>query len=166
MVCLKCDHRRPRVLNASNSSLQPQGEDKNHHKNNKLNFAGDRSNSNEESPMASQRRNRNKDSHMWRFVEDGIENHKCLNNSNDPSLFIDFPIAGGRKTDMSEAQRRGAYKNESLNQRRSHLLQSETDDEFCSADNLSTDDEFCSDDNPSTDDEEMAEWFGKGKNER
>ncbi|KAJ1418392.1 Zinc finger, RanBP2-type [Sesbania bispinosa] len=155
MVCLKCDHRRPRVSNTSNSSHQPQGEDQNHHKNSKLTFMGHQGDNSEESPMVSERKNRKRDSHMWRFVEDRTEKHKSLTKSNDPSQFIDFPIAGGRsKTDWSEAQRREECENESLNHCRKHLWQSETDDEFCSADNQSTDDE------------EMAEWFGNVKNER
>nr|KYP35835.1 hypothetical protein KK1_043105 [Cajanus cajan] len=134
MVCLKCDHRRP---------------------------IGDRS---YETPMIFGRKNRNRDSHMWRFVEDRNENHECLNKSNDPSDFVDFPIVGG-KTQLTEVQRREAYKTELPNQFRRPSWQSETDDEFCS-DSLSTDDEFCSDNNQSTDDEEMDEWFGKGKIER
>lgn len=95
---------------------------------------------------------------MWRFVEDGNKNDACLNNSNDPSEFIDFPIAGG-KSGKSGAQSGESYNNESHNQRKKHLLQSETDDESCSSDNISSD-------NLSTGDEEMAEWFGKGKHEK
>jgi hypothetical protein len=147
MVCLKCDHRRPKVLNASNDSLQPQGED------GKMNIAGYRfDDSNKESSMASERKIRKRDSHKWRFV-DGIENHKYLENSNDTSEVLDFPITGG-KTGMFQTQRGEANKNESPDPCRKHSWQSETDDEFSSSDNLSTDDE------------EMAEWFGKGKNIR
>jgi len=153
MVCLKCDHRRPKVSNASNSSLQSQREDRNHYEKSRPAFAGYRFDSNKESPMVSERKSRNRDSHKWRFVEEGIENHKYLENSNDNSEYLDFPIAGG-KTGMSEAQKGEAYKNESPNQSKRHSWQSETDDEFCSSDN------------PSTDDEDMAEWFGKGKNAR
>lgn len=151
MVCLKCDHRRPKTSNASNSSLQPHGEYKNHHENSKPTFAGYRFDSNKELPMASERKSRNRDSHIWRFVEDGIENHKYLENSNETSEILDFPIAGG-KTGMPKAQRGEACKNELPNQCRKHSWQSDTDDEFSSSDNLSSDDE------------EMAEWFGKGKN--
>lgn len=150
MVCLKCDHRRPRVLNASNSSVQPQQDDKDYHKNNQLSFVGHQGDSSDKSSMVSVRKNRNRDSHRWRFVEDRIEDQKYLNTSNDPSQFIDFPIAGG-KTELPEAQRREEeeYKKELRNR-----WQSETDDELWSSDNQSSDDE------------EMAEWFGKGKNER
>ncbi|KAJ1425355.1 Zinc finger, RanBP2-type [Sesbania bispinosa] len=51
MVCLKCDHRRPRVSNTSNSSHQPQGEDQNHHKNSKLTFMEHQGDNSEESPV-------------------------------------------------------------------------------------------------------------------
>ncbi|KAK2399591.1 zinc finger protein VAR3, chloroplastic [Trifolium repens] len=147
MVCLKCDHRRPKVSNASNDSLQPQGED------GKMNIAGYRfDDSNKESSMASERKIRKRDSHKWRFV-DGIENHKYLENSNDTSEVLDFPITGG-KTGMFQTQRGEANKNELPDPCRKHSWQIETDDEFSSSDNLSTDDE------------EMAEWFGKGKNIR
>lgn len=144
MVCLKCDHRRPKVSNASNSSLQSQREDRNHCEKSRPAFAGYRFDSNKESPMTLERKSRNRDSHKWRFVEEGIENHKYLENSNDNSEYLDFPIAGG-KTSMSEPQRAEVYKNESPNQSKRHAWQSETDDEFCSSDN------------PSTDDDEMAE---------
>ncbi|XP_061354772.1 uncharacterized protein LOC133299329 [Gastrolobium bilobum] len=153
MVCLKCDHRRPRVSNASNSSLQPQRQDEDRQKN-RFTFVGHQGDSSDKSPMVSERKNWDRDSHMWRFVEDGVENHKCLNKSNDPSQVIDFPIAGG-KTNLSEAQRREAFKNE--------LGQSETDNELWQSE---SDDELCSADNQSTDDEEMAEWFGNGRTER
>ncbi|KAI5394545.1 zinc finger protein VAR3, chloroplastic [Lathyrus oleraceus] len=145
MVCLKCDHRRPKVSNTSNSSLQPQGEDS------RLTFAGYRFDSNKESPMALERKSSNRDSQKWRFVEDGNEHHMYLENSNDTSEMLAFPIAGG-KTVMSKIEKGEDYKNESPNQCKKHLWQSETDDEFCSSDNQSSDDD------------EMAEWFGKGKN--
>ncbi|TKY69247.1 Zinc finger protein VAR3 [Spatholobus suberectus] len=164
MVCLKCDHRRPIVSKASNSSLQPRQEDIHHYKNSKFAFVAHQGDRSDETPMVFERKNRNRDSHMWRFVEDRNENHS-LNKSNDPSGFIDFPIVGG-KTHLSGVQRREAYKTELPNQCRRPSWQSETDDEFCSSDNLSTDDEFCSANNQSTDDEEMDEWFGKGKIER
>lgn len=147
MVCLKCDHRRPKVSNTSNSSLQPQGEDS------RLTFAGYRFDSNKESPMALERKSSNRDSQKWRFVEDGNEHHMYLENSNDTSEMLAFPIAGG-KTGMSKIERGEDYKNESPNQCKKHFWQSETDDEFCSSDNQSSDDD------------EMAEWFGKGKNAR
>ena len=140
MVCLKCDHRR-----AKTSSPQPK-QDKDHHKNAKLTLVGDQVGCSDKSSMVSERKNRIRDSRTWRFVEDRIENHKRLNTANDPSQFVDFPIAGC-KTDLSEAQRREAYKSELLDQ-------SETNDDLWSADNLSTDDE------------EISEWFGSGKNER
>ncbi|CAJ1932644.1 unnamed protein product [Sphenostylis stenocarpa] len=165
MVCLKCDHRRPIVSRSSNSSLQPQQEDINNHKIGKFAFGthqGDRSG---ETPMVFERKNKNSDSHTWRFVEDRSENHKRLNKSNNPSEFIDFRIVGG-KTHLSGVQRREADKTELPNQCRRPPWESETDDEFCSSDNLSTDDEFCSANNQSADDEEMDEWFGKGKIER
>lgn len=156
MACLKCDHRRPKMSNASNTPQQEQ-EVKNNHKNRK--FVEDRRDSSDESPTMSERKNRNRE---WRFVEDGTENHKCLNSSNYPVQILDFPIAGG-KSELSEPLRREEYKNKALKESKMHLWQSESDDEFCSAHNLSTDDEFCSADNLSTDDEEMAEWFGNNK---
>uniref|UniRef100_A0A0R0HRU5 RanBP2-type domain-containing protein n=1 Tax=Glycine max TaxID=3847 RepID=A0A0R0HRU5_SOYBN len=84
----------------------------------------------------------------------------CLNKSNNPSEFIDFPIVGG-KTHLTKVQRREAYKTELPNQCKRPSWQSETDDKFCSSNNLSTDNEFCSVNNQSTNDEEMDEWFGK-----
>ncbi|KAL9324907.1 hypothetical protein ACSQ67_005552 [Phaseolus vulgaris] len=162
MVCLKCDHRRLIVSRASNSSLQPQQEDINHHKIGKFGFGAYQGERSGETHMGFERKKRNKDSHMWRFVEDKSENHKTLNKSNDP---IDFPIVGG-KTHLAEVQRREAYKSELPNEWRKPPWQSETDDEFCSSDNQDTDDEFCSANNQSADDEEMDEWFGKGKIER
>lgn len=144
------------MSNASNTPQQEQ-EVKNNHKNRK--FVEDRRDSSDESPTMSERKNRNRER---RFVEDGTENHKCLNSSNYPVQILDFPIAGG-KSELSEPLRREEYKNKALKESKMHLWQSESDDEFCSAHNLSTDDEFCSADNLSTDDEEMAEWFGNNK---
>ncbi|XP_027342621.1 zinc finger protein VAR3, chloroplastic-like isoform X2 [Abrus precatorius] len=165
MVCLKCDHRRPIVSKASNSSLQPQQEDEDHHKNSKFTFVVHQDDSRDKSPMVFERMNKKRDSPMWRFVEERNENSKFLSKSNDPSQFVDFRITGG-KTELSEAQKREAYKKELPNRCTRPLWQGETDDEFCSSDNHSTDDEFCSADNQNTDDEEMEEWFGKGKIER
>lgn len=147
MVCLKCDHRRPKVSNTSNSSLQSQGEDS------RLTFAGYRFDSNNESPTVSDRKSRNRDSQKWRFVDDGIEHNSNLENSNDTSEVLAFPIAGG-KTGMSKTERGEAYKNEPPSQCKKHLWQSEINDDFSSSDD------------PSSDDEEMAEWFGKSKNAR
>lgn len=165
MVCLKCDHRRPIVSKPSNSSLPPQQEDRDHYKNSKFAFVAHQDDRSDETPMISERKNRSRDSRMWRFIEDRNEKHKCLTKSNDPSEFIDFPIAGG-KTHLSEVQRREAYNTELPNQCTTPSWQSETDNEFCSSDNLSTDDEFSSANNQSTDDEEMDDWFGKTKIER
>jgi len=168
MVCLKCDHRRPIVSRASNSSLQPQQEDINHHKVGKFGFGSHKGDRSGETPMVFERKKSSRDSHMWRFVEDKSENHKTLNKSNDASEFIDFPIIGG-KTHLSEVQRREAYKTELPNEWRRPPWQSESDDdddEFCSSDNQDSDHEFCSANNQSADDEEMDEWFGKGKIER
>jgi len=165
MVCLKCDHRRPIVSRASNSSLQPQQEDINHHKIGKYSFGANQGDRSGETRKVFERKNRNRESSVWRFVEDKSENHKLLNKSNDPSEFIDFPIVGG-KTQLSEVQRREEHKTELSNQWRRPPWQSDTDDEFCSSDNHSTADEFCSTNDQSADDEEMDEWFGKGKIER
>ncbi|KAK7273901.1 hypothetical protein RIF29_14968 [Crotalaria pallida] len=150
MVCLKCDHRRPRVLKISNSSVQPQQEDKDYPKHSRMTFVRHHGDSNDKSSVVSGRKNRSRDSPMWRFTDDRVEDRNYLNTSNDPSEFIDFTIAGG-KTELAEAQRREACKNELLDR-----WQSETDDELMG-----------SSDNQSTDDEEIAEWFGNGnKNER
>lgn len=165
MVCLKCDHRRPIASKASNSSLPPQQEDIDHYKNSKFAFVAHQGDRSDETPMVFERKNRNGDSHLWSFVEDRNEKRKYLNKSNDPSDFIDFPIVGG-KTHLSEVQSREAYKTELPNQCERPSRQSETDDEFCSSDDMSNDDEFCSANNQSTDDDEMDEWFGKGKIER
>ncbi|KAH1260663.1 Zinc finger protein VAR3, chloroplastic [Glycine max] len=160
MVCLKCDHRRPIMSKASSFSFEPQPEDLDHYKNSKFSFVARQGDRIDETPMVFERKNRNRDSPKWRFVEDRNENNKCLNKSNDSSEFIDFPIVGG-KTHLTKVQRREAYKTELPNQCRRPSWQSETENEFCSSDNLSTDDEFCSVNNQSTDDEEMDEWFGK-----
>ena len=160
MVCLKCDHRRPIVSKASSFSFEPQPEDLDHYKNSKFSFVARQGDRIDETPMVFERKNRNRDSPKWRFVEDRNENNKCLNKSNDSSEFIDFPIVGG-KTHLTKVQRREAYKTELPNQCRRTSWQSETNDRFCSSNNLSTDDEFCSVNNKSIDDEEMDEWFGK-----
>ncbi|KAE9605296.1 putative Zinc finger, RanBP2-type [Lupinus albus] len=149
MVCLKCDHRRPKVLNASNSSDQPQHEDKDYPKNSRMTFVRRLGDSSDKSSMFSGRKNRNKDSPMWRFGEDRVEDRNYLNTSNGHSQSIDFSIAGGKAKLPEPRKREAAAKNELLNR-----WESESDDELGSSDINSTDDE------------DMSEWFGNGKNER
>ncbi|KAK7308676.1 hypothetical protein VNO77_42296 [Canavalia gladiata] len=152
MICLKCDHRRSIVSKASNSSPQPLREDKDYYKNRKFTFLRHQDDNSDKFPMPFEGKNRKRDPHMWRFVEERNENRKFLSKSNDPSQ-LDFPIAGGN-TELSEAQRREACTNGLPNRSRQPLWHSGTDDELCSVDERSSDDD------------EMDEWFGKGKIEK
>lgn len=78
MVCLKCDHKRPKVPNASGTCT---GE-----------FEG--------SIGKSTRRDRkqSKDSDRWRFVHEYNEDEECLDSRTENSKFTDFPITRSRTT--------------------------------------------------------------------
>lgn len=155
MVCLKCDHRRPKAANASDSFLQSQIEDLDCQNNrSKSIFSTNQGNINDQTSVVPERENRNRSSGMWRFVDDSNENHQCSYSWNDTSQYNDFPIAGGKSDLSKSSQNIQAWKKDMLNRNKSSLETTESEDEFWSDDNQS---------NFTDDDEEMAEWFGKGK---
>ena len=160
MVCLKCDHRRPKASNASESSAQPHAEDKDHHNSSKLNFVRQYGDFNDQSYMMLDRKNKNRDSDTRRFVENVSEKDNQLSSWNDSS-FMNFPIAGG-KTELSKSAKSQEERKKGMLERSKSCMETiESDGEFWSTNNQNAKEIF-----DITDDEEMAEWFGSGKNER
>ena len=159
MVCLKCDYRRPKVLNTSDASAQPPHDTGGYHNKSGMRFVKVKTEINDQ-PSVGQNRHRDRCSNMWRFVEDNSEVYDGSSSWNEDSGFVDFPIAGG-KSDLSQnAQRREKWKSEMLERSKSTVRTRPELDEF-----RSTGFPRMLDFTESTDDEEMAEWFGQVKTE-
>ncbi|KAF7827572.1 zinc finger protein VAR3, chloroplastic [Senna tora] len=159
MVCLKCDHRRPKAASVSDSSVQQQIDDKDHDKNGKSNFLRNQGNNiNDQISFITERKNRKQGSSMWRFVEDRNENHQCSYSWSDTSQFNNFPISGGKSELSKSSQKIEEWKKDGLRRNKS-LETTESEDEFWSDDNQSIKETYFTD-------EDMEEWFGVGKGER
>ena len=159
MVCLKCDYRRPKVLNTSDTSAQPPHDNGGYNSKSGKSFVKVKTENNDH-PSVGQNGSRDRGSNTWRFVQDNSEDYARSSSWNEDSGFVDFPITGG-KSDLSQnAQRRESWKLEMLERSKGTTIPRPEDDEFrstCFPRSL----EFLE----STDDEEMAEWFGHRKTE-
>jgi hypothetical protein len=159
MVCLKCDYRRPKALNTSDTSAQPPHDNEGYNSKSGKSFVKVKTENNDH-PSVGQNGSRDRGSNTWRFVQDNSEDYARSSSWNEDSGFVDFPITGG-KSDLSQnAQRRESWKSEMLERSKGTTIPRPEDDEFrstCFPRSL----EFPE----STDDEEMAEWFGHRKTE-
>lgn len=153
MVCLKCDHKRPR------SSAEPVHEDGGYHNSNRVSFVGGDANIVNNGSCAGQCRGvQNRSANRWRFVVEENDDCSHSNSLDKASRFVDFPIAGG-KTELSQnPQKRDRWRLRMLEKSKGATTDLASDDEVRSA-SIERRAQF----SDSTDDEEMAEWFGNGK---
>lgn len=164
MICLKCDHRRPKASNASESPHGCQTENPDYRKSNQLNFGREQGKINDQTITITERNNRRKGSGEWRFVEDRDENDQQSYSRNNTSHYDNFPIAGGTSELSKSPQKIEAWKKEMLKMSKSSLeMAPNSEDELWPSDDQISKGTFFTDDD---DDGEMEEWFGVGKNER
>lgn len=158
MVCLKCDHKRPKAAHSSEASAEPVREDGGYPNNNSMNFVGGDSDVNDQSYAGQCRQSQDRGVGMWRFVDEGDDDGSHSKSWNEASGFVDFPIAGG-KTELSRnLQKRDKWKLKMLERSKGGMRDMANDDGSRSASiprSLELSD--C------TDDEEMSDWFGDGK---
>lgn len=131
MLCLKCDHKRPKVPNASGTSTDE--------------FEG--------SIGKSTRRDRkqSKDSDRWRFVHEDNEDEHCLDSRTENSKFIDFPITRKTTWSLNTGKCESTLEIEAKNKSLSTVMQN--DESKCSDSQRKLELLECSND------EEMAGWF-------
>lgn len=159
MVCLKCDHRRPKAANSSDSSVQPQIEEKGRNIR-KMGFVRNQGNIDDQtSVMITRRKNRKEGFGMRRFVEDRNESHQSAYSWNDTSQFDSFPISGGKSELSKSSKKREAWKKEMMKRNKSSLETTESEEDGFWSDSDQSDKET----SYFTDDQEMEEWFGVGK---
>lgn len=157
MVCLKCDHRRPKTANSSETSSEPLLANGGHNGNNRLRLSGCGSGVYTPPSVQQHRQSQNRRADVWRFEED--EKEECIhsNSGNEDSRFVDFPIAGG-KSDLSQSEEEKARWKFEMLERSKGTFKAKNEDEFGSVRihrSLEPPE--------STDDEDMAGWFGHGK---
>lgn len=102
-ICLNCDHRRPKALNVSEFSVQPED--------GKGKFVGGE---NVDSPYSLKRQGPYLKE--WRFVDadEEVEVHEQLNSEGGASKFMDFPIAGGKSDLSRDVQRMEEWKSKMM----------------------------------------------------
>lgn len=140
MVCLKCDHRRPKASNSRGSCAQA------------VNDNGD--NRLSRPYFGEERRSGDASTDRWNFVQAESENEISSNSMNEPRLF-DFPIAGGKSSVSQNLQKQASWKQEMAERSKNAIRAKENADDFKSA-IMQRRSEFLE----PTDDEDMAEWFG------
>lgn len=145
MVCLKCDHKRPKALNPPPQRSQSAS--------NYMNRSSTR-------PYFGQERRlyRDEGDDELKFVDN---EEYCLNSSSaSPGLVVDFPIIGGRSELSQDAEKQERWKREMAEQNKSAAKARENADTFKSSFvQISNNNLFQSTDN----NEEMADWFGSRK---
>lgn len=158
MVCLKCDHRRPKAVNTRSKISTPLDHDSRAYPNHRrLRFVDGGHNGNVDKSMQLDSRNQRRGVDRFRFVEEEREDEHS-NVRTKGSGFIDFPIVGGKSSLSQDSQNRERWKQEMLEKRKTSARNGESDEESMCADTqrrfkfLET-----------TDDEDMAEWFGHTK---
>lgn len=158
MVCLNCDHKRPKASTAS-ATPHPQPENEDYRSKNGFNFVSNTDDIDDQELDITYRHRENKGSNKWRFVEQDDEGKDRLHNG---SGFVDFPILGGRSEFSRDAEKREKWKLQMLEKsndgRADHDSVADYDDNFSSMQRRSY---FLASDDES--DEEIAEWFGRKK---
>lgn len=150
MVCLKCDHRRLKSSNASNTSAQSQHGNGGYQNHGGLKAINDKNELNYHNQVGQDRQSQNIGADMWRFVEEESEDYDQSN-----SRFVDFPIAGGKSELSRNPKSREKWKLEILERKRGTASTTREND-----DSSATFSQRRSDFLESTDDEDMAGWFG------
>lgn len=161
MVCLKCDHRRPKAASSSETS-ENQLENVGHREDSRLRFVkDDHTNVNIQTSPRQHRHKQYNSTNMGRSWEEDSEDISYPNLRNEDSGFVDFPIAGG-KSDLSQNEgKRDRWKSEMLERSKGTFKAEKEDNELRTA-SIQRRFEFPK----SAADEEMAEWFGSGKLEK
>ncbi|XP_024028778.1 uncharacterized protein LOC112093808 [Morus notabilis] len=156
MVCLKCDHRRPKAANSSESS-ENQLENVGYRENSRVSsFHSDHTDVNIQTSSWRHGQIQNSSANIRRSVEES-EEHSYPNSMNEASDFVDFPIAGGLSDLSRDAEKREKWKLEMID-RSKGVFKAKSDAQPTS---ISTQRRL---ELPKyADDEEMAEWFGPGK---
>ncbi|ESR59731.1 hypothetical protein CICLE_v10017258mg [Citrus x clementina] len=72
MVCLKCNHKRPKALNPSYTSAQPEHRHRGNFNHSRLKLMAKKG-ANYCEPVGLDRQSKNRDADMWRFAEEGSE---------------------------------------------------------------------------------------------
>ena len=71
-VCLKCNHKRPKALNPSYTSAQPEHRHRGNFNHSRLKLMAKKG-ANYCEPVGLDRQSKNRDADMWRFAEEGSE---------------------------------------------------------------------------------------------
>ncbi|XWS22875.1 hypothetical protein CRYUN_Cryun29cG0073600 [Craigia yunnanensis] len=101
MVCLKCDHKRPKAPNTSNRSTQFEYDNGYYINHDGSGFHNGGYEGSIDKP-AGQDRKRCKGADMWRFVHEENEDEECLDSWTENSKFIDFPVTLSHNTEVKE----------------------------------------------------------------
>ncbi|KAK9192675.1 hypothetical protein WN944_003368 [Citrus x changshan-huyou] len=72
MVCWKCNHKRPKALNPSYTSAQPEHRHRGNFNHSRLKLMAKKG-ANYCEPVGLDRQSKNRDADMWRFAEEGSE---------------------------------------------------------------------------------------------
>lgn len=158
MVCLKCDHKRPKASNSSEAPAKSgqgiQGFSGFHSKG--LSFVRDEEDETSGEPSIRQNvQPRDNGAGRWRFLADEREDTDGSSSRGGVSGFVDFPITGGKSKLSQNSDVQLKWKTEML--RRSRYV---PDGGKSSPACLQRRPKFVE---CSSSDEEMDEWFGHGK---
>lgn len=156
MVCLKCDHRRPKASNSFKSSTEPEHGTGGNSEQSGLKFLHSGNEAADHKFVGVHGTYHKRGADVWRFVEEEREDNHSIS-SNEGVRFVDFPIAGGKSILSQNAQERERWKLEMLGRSKGAVHVEEGEKEFERA-NTQRRFKYLE----STDDEDMAEWFGHG----
>ena len=152
MICLKCDHKRPRASNDSKTSTQFEHGNGDHINHNKSRFNSGGCDGNMDK-SAGQDRNLLKGANKGRFVNEENEDQGCIDSWTEKSKFIDFPIVGGKTILSHNTEVQEKWKLEMSQRIENPTRIIENDESRCTDGQRKI--EFLE----SSDDDEMAAWF-------
>lgn len=155
MVCLNCDHRRPKASNASDMSARPQRQSGGHRNHNRWGFVDSGIEVISSKSVRQGSKNQKRGSILWRFAEEESNDEISSISRNEDSRFLDFPIEGGKSALSQNPKNREKWKLEMLERRQNAAITREINDPIQSSHKqrgLKLPE--------SMDDKEMADWFG------
>lgn len=155
-MCLRCDYRRPKGSTYCESSSQLDDDSRSFRQLDGTNFVRHARNSRSSDRL--DRQNRRIVSNMWRFIEDESKDGAELNLENQSSVFVDFPIAGGKSNLSQNAERRERWKLEMLERSRTTFREKKNNADCRSQSSKEQEVGLFE----CTDDQEIEEWFGSG----
>lgn len=156
IMCLRCDYRRPKGSTYCESSSQLDDDSRSFRQLDGTNFVRHARNSRSSDRL--DRQNRRIVSNMWRFIEDESKDGAELNLENQSSVFVDFPIAGGKSSLSQNAERRERWKLEMLERSRTTFREKKNNADCRSQSSKEQEVGLFE----CTDDQEIEEWFGSG----